>query len=240
MPVKPVVAREALAAAREECEMRIDAQIQQAVLRELKWDTRVAETDVGVEVDRGVVTLTGNVDSYAKRVAAQEAAHRVVGVLDVANDVQVKIPGAHARTDTEIAQAARRALEWNVTVPDERIQTTVADGRISLTGDVDTWHQREDAEHAVRYLPGVRGVSNTIVVNVLPVAPAKVREEIEEALERRAEREAKRIQVSVHDGMVTLSGTVRTWPEKRAVIGAARFTPGVYAVEDHLRIDPST
>src|SRR5262245_26051214 len=102
-----------------------DSQIQQEVLQELKWDTRVEETEVGVEVDQGVVTLTGTVSSYAKRLAAQEAAHRVIGVLDVANDIQVKVPGGLTRTDTEIAQAVRRALEWDIWVPDGRIQSTI-------------------------------------------------------------------------------------------------------------------
>src|SRR6266542_2713292 len=130
--------------------MKTDSEIQQAVLEELKWDTRVEETDVGVEVDSGVVTLTGTVNSYAKRMAAQEAAHRVGGVLDVANDIQVRVPSMLERTDTEIALAVRRALEWDVQVPDRSIQSTVSDGIVTLEGSVDFWHQREDAERAVR------------------------------------------------------------------------------------------
>ena len=117
---------------------KTDSQIQQDVLRELKWDTRVEETDVGVEVDRAVVTLTGTVSSYAKRMAAQEAAHRVAGVLDVVNDIQVHLPGSLARTDTEIAQAVRHALEWDVVVPDTQIRSTVSDGWVTLEGDVGT------------------------------------------------------------------------------------------------------
>lgn len=218
--------------------MRSDAEIQQAVLRELKWDPRVEETDVGIEVDAGIVTLTGTVGSYAKRIAAQEAAHAVFGVQDVANDIQVRLPGSLARTDTDLAQAARRALEWNVVVPAERIRTTVADGWITLEGEVDSWHEREEAERAVRHLTGVKAIIDQIRVNVPAGAAADVRDEIEGALERRAEREAQRIQVSIHDGTVTLAGTVRSWPEKRAVIGAARFTPGIHSVVDHLRIDP--
>ncbi len=104
---------------------KTDAEIQQDMLREFKWDTRVEETDVGVEVDSGVVTLTGTVSSWAKRMAAQEAAHRVVGVLDVANDIRVKAQGSPGRTDTEIAQAVRRALEWDVFVPEKSLQSTV-------------------------------------------------------------------------------------------------------------------
>jgi osmotically-inducible protein OsmY len=217
-----------------------DSEIQQDLLRELSWDPRVEETEVGVEVDRGVVTLTGTVSSWAKREAAQEAAHRVVGVLDVANDIKVKLPGDLVRTDTEIAQAVRRALEWDALVPHERIQSTVSNGWVTLEGTVDTWTQREDAERAVQNLVGVRGVSDTMtVLFTKPVLPERVREAIEDALERRAEREAKRIRVEVTPtGTVTLTGEVRSWAEKRATLAAARFAPGVRSVEDHLEINP--
>jgi osmotically-inducible protein OsmY len=217
-----------------------DRAIQQDVLRELSWDPRVEETEIGVEVDAAVVTLTGAVSSWAKRVAAQEAAHRVTGVLDVANDIKVKLPGDLVRTDTEIAQAVRRALEWDALVPHERIQSTVSNGWVTLQGTVDTWTQREDAERAVQNLVGVRGVSATMtVLFAKPVLPERVREAIEQALERRAEREAKRIRVEVTPtGTVTLAGAVRSWAEKRATLAAARFAPGVQSVEDHLKIDP--
>jgi osmotically-inducible protein OsmY len=219
---------------------KADSQIQQEVLRELSWDPRVEETEVGVEVDGGVVTLTGTVSSWAKRMAAQDAAHRVVGVLDVANDIKVKLPGDLVRTDTEIAQAVRRALEWDALVPHERIQSTVSNGWVTLEGNVDTWTEREDAERAVQNLIGVRGVSDTMtVLSAKPVLPERVREAIEDALERRAEREAKRIKVEVTQaGTVTLTGQVRSSAEKRATLAAARFAPGVRSVEDHLEINP--
>ena len=213
-----------------------DSQIQQDVLRELKWDTRVEETDVGVEVEKGVVTLTGTVSSWAKKMAAQEAAHRVAGVLDVANDVQVKVPGSLGHTDTEIAQAVRRVLEWDVLVPEKRIQSTASDGVVTLEGNVDFWSQREDAERAVRNLSGVRTVVNKIEVKSSKVSQ-DVRQAITDALERHAEREAKHIDVAVHDGRVTVSGAVHSWEEKQAVLGAARGTLGVRQVEDRLRIE---
>ena len=215
-----------------------DATIQQDVLRELKWDTRVEETDVGVEVDHGLVTLTGSVGSYVKKLAAQEAAHRVWGVLDVVNNITVVIPGVSGRTDADIAQAVRRALEWDPLIPEERIKTTVSNGWVTLECEVDRWSQREDAEHAVRHLAGVQGVMNRIVVKAPAPDPRNVRIAIEDALERQAEREAERIQVVVHDGTVTLSGRVRSWMEKQAVIGAAGHAPGVHAVNDQVRIEP--
>jgi osmotically-inducible protein OsmY len=218
---------------------KTDAEIQQDVLRELKWDPRVEETEVGVEVDNGIVTLTGTVSSWAKRIAAQEAAHRVFGVLDVANNVKVKLPGMLARTDTEIAQAARHALQWDATVAEKRITSTVSNGWVTLDGQVDYWTERETAEGAVRNLTGVKGVVNKIVVTPPPIQAEKVRESIEGALERRAERAAHKIRVEMGaDGVVTLSGTVRSWGERRAVVTAARFTPGVKSVNNHLSIDP--
>ena len=218
--------------------VKSDTQIHQDVLRELRWDSRVHDTEVGVEVDQGVVTLTGTVESYAKKLAAQEAAHRVTGVLDVADDIRVKVPGSLGRTDTEIAQAVRHTLEWDVLVPDTRITSTVADGWVTLEGSVDLLREREDAERAVRHLLGVRGVQNKLVIRPPTVKPERVREVIEDALERSAEHEVKRIQVLVSDGTVTLTGRVRSYAEKRAVMGAVSHTPGVHTVTDHLRIDP--
>jgi osmotically-inducible protein OsmY len=218
--------------------MKLDSEIQQSVLQELRWDPRVDETDVGVEVDDGIVTLSGTVDSYVKRLAAQQAAHHVIGVLDVANDIQVKIPGDQGRTDTEIAQAVRHALEADTEIPSRAIRTTVVSGRVSLEGEVELWHEREAAERAVERLAGVLSVVNLIRV-VPPVADQDlIKEEIEDALERRAERAARHIEVAARDGVVTLSGSVHSWPEKRAVIGAARFTRGVHQVVDRLRIAP--
>jgi osmotically-inducible protein OsmY len=218
---------------------KTDAEVQQDVIRELKWDTRVDETDVGVEVDNGIITLTGTVSSWGKRLAAEEAAHRVRGVLDVANDIVVKVPGTGGRTDTEIAQAVRNALVWDVFVPDTRIQSTVSDGVVALKGDVDSWIQRDDAERVVRNLAGVRGMRNDIVVKPPKVAASEVRKSIENALDRQAEREAERIRLEVLDGKVTLFGTVHSWTERQAVVGAAKGTPGVRSVDDKLRIEPS-
>jgi osmotically-inducible protein OsmY len=215
--------------------IKTDAEIQQAVLRELKWDTRVEETDVGVEVDRGTVTLTGTVSSYAKKLAAAEAAHRVKGVLDVANDIKVRVPGT-GRTDTDIAQAVRRALEWDTRVPEEQIQSTVTDGWVTLSGKAERYSQREDAERAVRNLVGVRGITNRIEVAYVPhyVSTFQLREAIEDALERRAERAAERIRVSESHGIVTLRGEVQSWFERQAILGTVRHAPGVREVRDEM------
>lgn len=214
-----------------------DARIQNEVLLELQWDQRIKQTDVGVEVHDGVVTLTGVVESWAKRRAAQEAAHRVRGVRDVANDIEVRWVGAPGATDTEIAQAVRSALTWDVFVPDDLVTSTVSRGWVTLEGTVDGWSQRDAAEAAIRNLGGVHGVVNKIEVVPAPVYPGEVRRAIEAALERRAEREAGRIQIDVEDGKVTLSGVVHSWQEKQAALGAAKGTSGVRSVDDRLQLE---
>ncbi|HVY31964.1 MAG TPA: BON domain-containing protein [Polyangiaceae bacterium] len=219
--------------------MKSDQEIQSAVSDELAWDCRVDQAAIGVHVRSGIVTLSGTVDAWSKRVAAEEAAHRVAGVLDVANDVRVSIPATGSRTDTQIAEAVRHALEWNVLVPHRAIRTTVTDGEVVLEGEVEYLTQRDDAEKAIRHLAGVRFITNRIVVKApRNVRLPDVRDAIHDALERRAARESDRIHVDAVDGAVTLSGTCRTWGDKKAVVGAARGTAGVHTVRDQLRIEP--
>ncbi len=202
-----------------------DLQLQQDVQREMRWDTRVGPTEVGVEVDRGIVTLAGTVASYAKKFAAIEAAHKVVGVLDVADDLTVHYPGSGKKTDAEIASAVRHSLEWDAFVADQRIKSTVSDGWVTLEGDVEYLREKEDAERAVRYLTGVKGVWNRIVVRATKAEPEVVRKAIEEALERRAEKDADRINVEVQGGTVTLSGRVGSWLERGTRFSARLSTP---------------
>ncbi len=217
---------------------RTDAQFQQDVLQELRWDTRVKETDVGVEVDRRIVTLTGTVDSWAARHAAQDAAHRVAGVLDVANDLRVKLPTSTERTDADIARAVRVALEWDVLVPEQRVRSTVSSGVVTLEGSVDYWKQHDDAGRAVRNLAGVREVKNLMTVEPhdAAVKPETLRHAIEAALQRHLSRAAKHVNIVISDGKILLTGEVPSWPEHAAVIGAVRGTRGVAEVDDQLRI----
>lgn len=216
-----------------------DSELHRRVIDELKWDSVVDETDVGVEVDDHVVTLTGTVASYAEKAAARDAALRVAGVTDVANDVTVKIPGDNTKTDTDIAHAVRQALEWDVMVPGDQVKSTVAQGWITLDGTVAAWRQREDAERAVRNLAGVRGVINRINVIPVPADPEMIRTSIEKALERQAAREAEHLFIRTRDGVLTLSGRVHSWYEKRAVMGAASHAPGVREVVDQITVDPN-
>lgn len=217
---------------------KTDAQIHHDVIHELKWDSRVDETDVGVEVDKGIVTLTGTVPNYAKSLAAQEAAHRVVGVLDVANDIQIKTPGAGRPTDTELAQAVRDAMRWSVFVNDKRVTSTVHNGFVTLEGTVDSVHERNEAILAVRALDGVNGVANRVKVADAIVHPNDVRIAIEAALNRRAENAVHGITVGVVDHDVILDGHVPSWIEKKTVIDAASHVKGITKVVDHINVVP--
>jgi osmotically-inducible protein OsmY len=213
-----------------------DAEIRDAVLRELAWESRVDEATVGVTVADRIVTLTGTVRSEAERIAAQEAAHRVRGVLDVANDIVVKVPFGFSHTDADLARAVRHALEWDVDVPDNRIRSTVRDAWVTLEGTVDTLRERADAECAVRRLAGVRGVDDKMVISATQIAPERVREAIEAALARQASREAHAIDVRLADGIVTLSGVVHSSAERQAIVGVVSHARGVRAVNDRLRV----
>jgi osmotically-inducible protein OsmY len=193
--------------------MKSDMQLHKDVLEELRWDPRVNEAEIAVSAKNGVVTLTGAVETYAQKYAAERDVERVAGVRAVADDLTARVPGSLQRTDTDIAHAALNALKWDIQVPDDKITLTVESGWVTLKGDVD-WNDRKTAaERAVRYLRGVKGISNLMVVKP-KASPVEVKSKIEAALKRNAELDAKRITVEIADGKVTLKGAVRSWAER--------------------------
>jgi osmotically-inducible protein OsmY len=217
---------------------KTDKEIQQNVLQELSWDARVQSNEIGVAVKDGVVTLTGWVDSYTKKWAAEEAAHRVKGVRAVANDIEVRIPTMSERTDADIALAVTRAIEWDAVVPTEKVKVTVSKGWVSLEGAVEWQFEKEAAERAARRIIGVRGVTNLIRVQPSTPSPTDIKQRIEAALLRDAETDAQRIQVEVKGSTVTLRGTVRSYAEKQEAARVAWSAPGVKTVENQIQVAP--
>src|SRR6266852_3246645 len=192
---------------------RTDEKIQKDVLAELKWDARVQPNEIGVAVKDGVVTLTGWVDSYTKRWAAEDAAHRVRGVKAVANDIEVRLSKDDERIDPDIAAAAVHALEWDAFLPIDTLDVTVSKGWVTIRGDVEWQFQKQDAERVVRRLAGVKGVTNLISIKLRPT-PSELKRKIEDALVRTARSDAQKITVEVEGSKVILKGTVRSWAEK--------------------------
>jgi osmotically-inducible protein OsmY len=216
--------------------VRTDVEIQQDVLDELAWDPAVEPTEVGVQVEDGIVTLTGTVDRYLTKLAAEQAAQRIDGVRAVANDLSVRGPKTY--TDTDIAKAVANVLEANSSIPRDRIEITVKNGKVTLTGAVDWNFQRTEAANSVRYLAGVREVINLVTITQPKVSEAEVKTGIERALVRSAEVDAARIHVHAEGGQVRLTGTVRSWPEKHEATLAAWRAKGVTQVTNDIQVQP--
>ena len=215
--------------------IKSDSQLQRDVIEELRWDPSVGRLEVGVACKDGVITLSGNVDSFSRKLSVVKAAERVAGVKAVAEELRVTLPSSSVRSDTDIAHAVVAGLRWDVDVPDEGIKARVDGGWVWLEGQVEWQYQRSAAERAVRYLTGVQGVTNMITIKARAYAP-DVKQRIESAIRRHAEQDARSISVEALDGQVTLRGTVRSWAEKSDAQNAAWGAPGVSKVDDQLTI----
>ncbi|MFX0594410.1 BON domain-containing protein [Melissospora conviva] len=215
---------------------RADQHIQQDVLDELTWEPNVTPTEVGVTVSEGVVVLTGSVDSYAKKWAAERAAHRVHRVRAVANEMEVRLPTAAHRTDAEIATAATRTLEWDAFVPVEHLDVTVANGWITVRGQVEWEYQRRAAERSLRKLAGVRGVSNGILVRPIGSEQDQLEQQLAGALSRSLADGAEQVSVEVEGDTIVLDGLVRSWAQREEAERVAWASPGIAEVRNQLTV----
>ena len=212
-----------------------DLQLQRDVIDELRWDAAVGANEIGVAAKDSVVTLSGQVDSFAKKYAAVRAAERVGGVRAVAEELTVSLSPSFERTDTDVAHAIANTLRWDVQVPDDKVKARVENGWVWLEGEVDWQFESASAERAVRNLTGVRGVTNLLEIKKRPTVP-DVTQRIEAALKRHAEIDAQKIHVETSNGRVTLRGIVRSWAERHDAEAAAWSAPGVTKVEDELLV----
>jgi len=216
--------------------MKTDLQLQRDVLEELKFEPSIREAEIGVAAKGGVVTLSGFVDSYVEKFSAEQTAERVGGVKAVADEIKVKLSGAHQRSDTDLAHAVVNALRWDIQVPDDHIKATVEEGWIALDGEVEWQYQKWAAEGAVRNLTGVKGVTNLLTVKPRRASTYEVGQKIKDSLRRHAERDADKITIEAKDGQVTLRGTVSSFAERQDAERAAWQAPGVTKVEDMIAV----
>lgn len=215
--------------------MSDELKLQQRVIDELEFEPAVNAAHIGVSVRGGVVTLTGHVESFAEKFAAERAARRVKGVTGVAQEIEVRLAEDKKTADDEIAQRAVKLLEWDVAVPSDAIAVKVEHGIVTLAGTVDWGFQRAEAEYDVRKLGGVKGVVNLIAIRP-KVRAEEVRSRLNAAFERNADLEAKHLTIDVIDGKVVLAGEVASWAEREAAERAAWSVPGVTAVDDRISI----
>ena len=215
--------------------MKTDVEIKEDVLDELAWQPNIDETQMGVIVENGVVTLSGVVDSYTKKIEAEKAVKSVLGVKAVALDIEIKYGSDYKKTDKEIAKAVVNALAWDTSIPEDKVSIKVENGIIYLTGELKWAYQKNNAKKVTENLLGVKNVVNNIKIKQT-IEPYQIKERITKAFERSADIHAKNITVSTEGHTVTLRGTVNSISEKDEAEKAAYLAPGVYDVKNELRI----
>jgi len=215
--------------------MKTDSQLQSDVIAELAWEPSIHSEEIGVEVKGGVVTLAGHVGTYLEKLEVERAALRVVGVKALAVEIDVRLAGFNARTDGDIARTVENVLQWTTCLPKDAVAIMVEGGWVTLSGEVQWDYQRKAAVDAVRYLMGVKGVSDLIAIKPIVSAPL-VKADIEAALLRRARKDSNSISVSVDGNDVTLSGYVHDWSERDLATQTAWGSPGVRSVTNNTTV----
>jgi osmotically-inducible protein OsmY len=217
--------------------MKNDLEIQQDVLTHLKWQPSINASNIGVAVKDGIVTLSGHVDSYYQKLAAENATKKVTGVRAIAEDIQVGVSPIFQKTDAEIAESVLNALKWHSAVPEDKLKVKVDDGFVTLEGEVDWEYQRNSAKNAVSNLLGVKNVTNNIVIKPR-LTPTDIKSKISEALHRTATVDAGKVSVDINGTRVMLYGSVKSFAEKDDIEDAVWCAPGVSTIESHLTVEP--
>jgi len=216
--------------------MKTDIEIQKDVVEQLKWEPFLNAAQIGVAVKDGIVTLSGQVDAYSKKVLAEKTVKKVAGVKAIAEDIQVGISPAYKKTDTEIATAVVNAIKWHTMIPDEKIKVSVEDGNVKLEGEVEWEYQRNQAKTAVENLIGVRFVTNLVAVKP-KITPYELQLKINASFQRSANIDASKITAEVIGSRVILRGKVRSFAEREDAENAVWSAPGVITVENKLVIE---
>lgn len=212
-----------------------DSSIRQRIIDELEFEPSIDAANIGVAVNDGIVTLSGNVKTYIERLTAEDAARRVKGVKGIALEIEVTPTGQHRVTDEEIVKRSLNVLKWNTTIPEGSVQVEVRKGWVTLKGNAVWQYQKDAAENAIRRLAGVVGINNWVEIKP-QTSTIDIKKRIEDAFKRDAELEAKAITVSVVGSTVKLEGRVHAWSERKAAERAAWSAEGVKIVDDRITV----
>jgi len=216
--------------------MKSNEELQKDVQDAIKWERLLEAAEVGVTVKDGVVTLTGTVDTFAKKEEAEKATKKVVGVKAVVEEIQVKSFNTTKKSDAEIATEVLSVLKYSWQIPKDKVQVKVENGWVTLFGELD-WHfQKEAAKTLISNLPDIKWVTNSIVIKSESIAKVE-KEDVENALKRNWELVNKNILVSVSHNKVTLNGKVHSWVQKDEAARIAWNAPGIVDVDNQLTVD---